>query len=212
MRLRSSLGEDEPFPVEFFFRSGDAFMPFERYALELCRGSVLDLGAGVGPHALALQDRGFDVLAVETCRDLVAIQKERGVRRSVCADFRYWSRGGFDTVLMLMNGLGPLGTLDGLSRYLQRAPQFLAPGGQLLVDSAEALPEPGAVSLTWPPAGGYPGQAWIEISYGEAVGRPFRELYLDLATLRRAAAVAGWRLEIPFEGEQGSYVARLTRP
>jgi len=30
--------------------------------------------------------------------------------------------------------------------------------------------------------------------------------------LRRAAAVAGWRLEIPFEGEQGSYVARLTRP
>ncbi|MDX1578368.1 MAG: hypothetical protein R3266_07780, partial [Gemmatimonadota bacterium] len=37
LRLRSSLGEDEDFPVEIFFRS-EGFFPFERFALELCRG------------------------------------------------------------------------------------------------------------------------------------------------------------------------------
>ena len=129
LRLRSSLGEDEILPVEFFFRTGDALLSFERYALALCRGRVLDLGAGAGPHTLALQAAGLSVVAVEISSVLVRLQRRRGVHTSVCADFRYWWRSGFDTVLMLMNGLGPVGTLRGLDRFLSHARRFLAPGG-----------------------------------------------------------------------------------
>lgn len=211
LHIRSSLGEDEDLPAAVFFRAGDDLFSFERYALDLCRGTVLDLGAGTGVHALELQRAGTPVVAVEVCRGLAAIQRERGVRNVVAADFRHWWRPGFDTVLMLMNGLGPCGTLAGLDRFLRHAPRFLAPGGQILADAGAAIRDPVAVLHDWPPPGGYPGQAWIELSYGDFVGRPFRELYIDADTLRERAEAAGWRFEIAYEEGEGQYLTRLTR-
>lgn len=210
LRLRSTLGEDEAIPIEFFLRTYDHMLEFERYALELARGRVLDLGAGAGPHSLALQDLGYEVLALDVCRDLTRLQRARGVERAICADFRYWSSPTFDTVLMLMNGLGPTATLDGLARFLRHAPRYLAPGGQLILDAAEAIPAGQPTSDPWPPVGDYAGQAWIELTYGTLVGRPFRELYVDIDTLGRHAVEAGWRFEIAFEGEEGAFLARLT--
>ena len=221
LRLRSSLGEDEALPVGFFFRTPGELMDFERYALELCRGRVLDLGAGAGPHTLALQSIGRRVVAVEGSADVARLLRARGATHVVHADFRYWWRPGFDTVLMLMNGLGPVGTLAGLDRFLVHAPRFLAPGGQLLVDGAEAAPSrpsraAAAASRSpappWPPAGAYPGEAWIELSHAGRVGRPFRELYIDPETLARHATHAGWRPDVVFEGGDDAYLARLTMP
>ena len=208
-RLRSSLGEDETLPAAVFFRAGDDLFPWERYALELARGDVLDLGAGTGVHALELQARGLDVLAVENQADLVRILVERGVRRVERADFRLWAGARADTVLMLMNGLGPTGTLAGLDRFLRHAFALVAPGGQLLVDIAEALPEPGPAPVDLPRTGAYAGEAWIELSFGGRVGRPFRELYLDYETLARHARDASWAAAVAFDDGAGGFLARL---
>lgn len=210
MRVRSSLGEDEMLPAGIFFRAGDGLFPWERYALELARGEVLDLGAGGGVHALELQAMGLDVLAVENQPDLVRMLGERGVRRVTRADFRLWSGARGDTVLMLMNGVGPAGTLAGLDRLLRHALGLVAPGGQLLVDIAEALPEPGAAPFDLPRTGPYAGEAWIELSFEGRVGRPFRELYVDYETLARRARDAGWSPGVAFEGGDGAFLARLT--
>ncbi|MCY3700092.1 MAG: class I SAM-dependent methyltransferase [Gemmatimonadetes bacterium] len=187
-------------------------MDFERQAVELCRGRVLDLGAGAGPHTLALEALGFSVVAVEGSAEVARLLRQRGAASVLHADFRHWWRPGFDTVLMLMNGLGPVGTVAGLDRFLAHAHRFLSPGGQILVDGAEAVLRGPTATAGWPPAGGYPGQAWIELSHAGRVGRPFRELYIDPETLTRHAARAGWRLEVAFEGGDGVYLARLTRP
>lgn len=211
IRLRSSLGEDEVLPAAVFFR--DDFFPFEDYALDLARGHVLDLGAGVGPHALELQRRGLDILAVENCGPLVDIMTERGVKRAIRRDFRWWRGPRFDTALMLMNGVGPTGTLPGLRRFLASAGRFLASGGQLLVDSAAAVPEPAGdgAAVRWPDAGEYPGQAWIDLEFDGVRGRPFRELYTDVDTLRAVATDVGWTTEVAFEAE-GAFLLRLTGP
>jgi hypothetical protein len=138
--------------------------------------------------------------------------RERGVRRTLRADFRWWRGHRFDTVLMLMNGIGPTATLDGLDLFLCHARAFVADGGQLLIDSAEAAPEPaieGSSKQTWPDSGGYRGQAWIDLEFAGRRGRPFRELYTDADTLQERAVGAGWTPEIAFE-EDGAFLVRLT--
>jgi SAM-dependent methyltransferase len=56
---------------------GDLKAAFARGAAEIAalplpaRGIAVDLGAGLGPHALALAERGYDVLALDNCQVLL---------------------------------------------------------------------------------------------------------------------------------------------
>lgn len=214
LTLRSSLGELDELPAALFFRRPADFFPFETYALELCRGRTLDAGAGTGIHSLELQARGMEVTALELLPELIEIQRGRGVRRWICADLKTWAGERYDTVLMLMNGIGPVGTLTGLDAFLVHAHRLVAPGGQVLVDSGEAI-RCGKVdprdAARWPPTdSGYPGEAWIELEYAGQWGAPFRELYVDMHTLAAHAERSSWNCDVVFEAEAGGYLARLT--
>jgi len=216
--LHSNLGEHDDLPVEVFFRTPDEFFAFERYALELCHGRVLDAGAGTGVHSLELMARGFDVTAIDIVPEAVQVMRDRGVGKVRETDMFELSGETYDTILMLMNGAGPVETLQGLDRFLGHARRFLAPGGQLLVDSAEVSRVGGEPSnenlfMTWPdepaPPDAYPGEAWIRLEYEGEVAPPFRELYVGASVLRERASAAGWTCDLAFEGEYDSYLARL---
>ena len=215
--VHSSLGECDKLPVAVFFRGPDDFFPFERAALALCRGRILDAGAGTGVHALELQRLGFEVRAIDVLPEAVAIMDERGVIEPKCADLFELEGERFDTLLMLMNGVGPVGTLEGLRRFFDAAGRLLLPGGQILLDSGEAIvaePPAGAPRWEWPEptADGYAGEAWIRLEYRGEVGAPFRELYVDAETLAARVERVGWRCEIAFTDEAGAYLARLRPP
>ena len=215
--VHSDLGEREELPVALFFRGPDELFPFERAALELCRGRVLDIGAGTGVHSLYLQERGHDVVAIDVLPEAVDIMRRRGVKdarligiHEALAD---WTDERFDTVLMMMNGIGILGTLDGLDDFLSRVPRLLAPEGQILLDSGPAriVGEPDDAAEVAPvDERRYPGEAQITLEYRGEVGPPFRELYADPDTLTDRAEAAGWRVEIVYREGHGGYVARLT--
>ena len=59
LRVFSPQFEEDEMPVAMLFRTEAEMPPLERKALELCRGRVLDVGAGAGCHSLALQERGM---------------------------------------------------------------------------------------------------------------------------------------------------------
>src|SRR3954470_3167054 len=65
-------------PVSATF-AGEPFHPLEQLALDRATGRVLDVGAGVGRHSLALQSRLPQVTAIEIEPELVSIMSERGV-------------------------------------------------------------------------------------------------------------------------------------
>ena len=207
--------ERDEVPVSYFFRGWGQFPSAERLALDLCRGRVLDVGAGSGCHSLALQERGLDVVAIEVLPALVEILRERGVRDARQATWMDVDAGQFDTVLMMMNGLGLAETLTGLREFLGAVRRLLKTGGQILADSTDVrvrMDREAARNGTLERADGrYVGELHFQLEFEGHKGPPFGQLYVDPGTLKRYAVEAGWRCNIAAgPDEYGHYLAQLT--
>ncbi len=203
--VRDEDGEEERTPARVFFREPDEFSALDEAALALCRGRVLDVGAGAGCHSLALQARSIAVTALDVAPDAVEVMRQRGILDARCGDVFTFAGERFDTLLMLMNGIGLVGTLDGLDRFLADAPRLLTDGGQMLLDSFD----PGPPDPAQP--GQYAGEMRFQLEYRGVCGAYYPFVFLDFETLRRHAEEAGWRCESIWQEEEGHYLARLAR-
>jgi SAM-dependent methyltransferase len=203
--VRDEDDEEERTPARVFFRGPEEFSALEEAALELCRGRVLDAGAGAGCHSLVLQGRGLAVVAMDVAPEAVEVMRRRGVADARCADIFTLEGERFDTLLLMMNGIGLVGTLLGLDRFLREALRLLAPGGQILLDSFDT-----GVSDPDRP-GRYAGEMRFRLEYAGMCGAVYEFVFLDFDTLRRHAERAGWRAESIWQEDEGHYLARLTR-
>ena len=211
LRVRTDLGTTEEWPAALFFRTHDQFPEIERHALDLCGARVIDVGAGAGPHALELRRRGHDVLAVESIPEIAAILAERGLDRVTVASLGDLPPGSADTVLMLMNGLGLAGTLEGLVPLLRSAARLLASGGRLVADSTDPrhFLELDDGEPIVGQDGRYGGEVQFQLEFRGRRGQPFPFLYVDVETLRNQALRAGLRLEETRPFDDGTYLAIL---
>ncbi|MFK7970203.1 MAG: class I SAM-dependent methyltransferase [Bacteroidia bacterium] len=208
--VRNSVQEDERLEASLFFRAPDQSMRVERELLERCKGKVLDIGAGAGVHALYLQEKGMDVTALDVSEEAVAVMRELGLEKAFCADVYEWDKGPYDTLLMLMNGIGIAGTLDGLSQFLNKAKSLLAPGGSILLESTDVMyaftEEDGSFKV---PGEHYYGQVTYQMSFDGKEGAPYPWLFVDPATLSMMAEAAGFRCNILYQSEDHNYAAEL---
>ncbi|WKN42564.1 class I SAM-dependent methyltransferase [Tunicatimonas pelagia] len=204
--VHTSYGTREEMPTAWFFRSPRNFPDLEQYALSLCQGSVLDIGAGVGSHALALQQQGFDITAIEASARATTIMTDRGVQQVQNINYRDYSGSQVDTMLMLMNGIGLVENLTGLSDFLQWAKHHLRPGGQLLFDSSDIAY---LFQSTDFPEDYYYGEVQFQYEYREQYGEWFSWLYVDEQTLKRVAESCGWGCHTLFDDGSNQYLFRL---
>lgn len=196
-------------PLRVYFRSLAQMPDLERIALEACRGHVLDIGAGAGSHALALQQRGFRVAALDCSPGATAVMRDRGIRQVVMADVFTYESDRYDTLLLLMNGLGIAGDLQGLLQLLTHSHKLLQPGGQILADSSDL--EYLYDETTPKPTDRYYGIINCRYEYKGQFTPWFNWLYVDQATLRDVAARAGFSMDVVFAQEDGQYLALLAR-
>jgi SAM-dependent methyltransferase len=217
--IGSEIWEDEVTPVAAFYRPLVEPLPeLERRALDLCRGRVLDLGAGAGRHALDLQRAGHSVVAVDLLPEAVEIMHERGVAEVLRGDLHTLGDltvQRFDTVLMLMHGLGSVGDLRGLGRLLESLPARLADKGRLICDSADlaaVLGEEAPESLEeLRTPGRYIGEVEFTLSYRGHQGPAYPWLFADPAALAALAGAAGFDCRIEARGERSAFLAVVTR-
>lgn len=107
LRVFSSQFDEDEIPVEQLFRSLHDMPDIEQRALAMARGKILDVGAGSGCHALALQKMGKEVTAIDISELSVEVMRERGVEDARAVDLydeHFVER--YDTILLLMNGSG----------------------------------------------------------------------------------------------------------
>ena len=121
--------------------------------------------------------------------------------------------GKYDTILMLMNGIGIVGTLERMPKFFRQLDIILAPGGQVLCDSSDISyvfeDETGMIDI--PEDMGYYGEHSFQMQYKDTIGEPFDWLYIDAETLREQAAKNGYTVEVVAEGEHYDYLARITK-
>ena len=213
LRVFSPQFDEDELPVAALFRTEERMPKLERTALDLCRGRVLDVGAGAGCHSLALQQKGLDVTAIDISPLSVEVMRCRGVKSAVAADlFDETFAGCYDTVLMLMNGSGIIGRLERMPLFFRRMKQLLAAGGQVLMDSSDLRyvfeNEDGSWDIDL--NAGYYGELEYQMQYQKVKGESFDWLYVDFDTLAFHAQANGFRAELMEEGGHYDYLARLS--
>jgi SAM-dependent methyltransferase len=203
---------EEQLPVSYFFRDFRQMPLWEKKVLKECRGSILDVGAGAGSHALYLQKKGLDVTAIDISPGGVECMNKRGIRKAFVQDFFTYMDEKFDTILLLMNGTGMAGTISNLPNLLTHAASLLNPGGNIYLESTDILYmfEDEDVSAMIDLAGKYYGEITYKLQYKDFIGEPFPWLFVDFDNLSQAAEQAGLHCECFFAGKTNNYIAQLS--
>jgi cyclopropane fatty-acyl-phospholipid synthase-like methyltransferase len=208
----TNISEADEMSVEYLFRNYNKMPKLEKKALQLAKGKVLDVGCGAGSHALFLQEKEFDVTAIDISANAIKACGLRGLKNAKIRDILDMENERFDTILLLMNGTGIFGTLAETSKYLQKLKSLLSADGQILIDSSDIIymfdeDEDGSYLV---PADGYYGELTFTISYKNETGETFPWLYMDYNTLQNAAHANGLQCELVQEGKHYDYLAKLT--
>lgn len=212
LRVLSSMFYEDEIPVATLFRNF-ADMPIqEQRAIELCRGRVLDVGAGSGCHSIVIKERGLEVVAIDISELSVEVMKERGIDARNINFFDATFNEKFDTILLAMNGIGIVGKTERLPHFFRSIKRLLAPGGQVLLDSSDIryvfMDEDGVMDIDL--ATGYYGEIDYKMRYKNINGEPFDWLYIDFDTLSMYAEEHGFTCDKCIDGEHYDYLARIT--
>ena len=212
LRVLSSMFYEDEIPVATLFRDFGEMPVQEQKAIELCRGKVLDVGAGSGCHSIILKEQGLEVVAIDISELSVEVMKERGINARNINFFDETFTEKFDTILFAMNGIGIVGKTDRLPNFFRSIKRLLAPGGQVLLDSSDIryifMDEDGGMDIDL--AAGYYGEIDYKMRYKNITSEPFDWLYIDFDTLSMYAEEHGFNCEKCIDGEHYDYLARIT--
>lgn len=205
--------DDDTIDTGYLFRTYKQMPALEKKAMSLCSGSILDVGACAGTHSVYLQDKGFEVTSIETSALCCEVLRSRNLRNVIHQDIYKFSNPKFDTILMLMNGTGIAGTLDGLDILFHHLKTLLNPEGQILIDSSDLIylfeQEDGSAMIDVS-ANNYYGQLTFQTEYKGFTSQPFPWLYADLSNLGNAVEKNQLRIKKVFKGQHYDYLAQIT--
>ncbi|MFY7972339.1 MAG: class I SAM-dependent methyltransferase [Flavobacteriales bacterium] len=199
------------YQADVFLRSYRQLLAWEKTALKLAKGSVLDVGAGAGTHSLILQKRNFDVTAIEISPLCSEVMRERGVQQVINENVFNLKGIEYNTILLMMNGLGMAGTEAETLRLFKHLKRLLAKGGQIIGDSTDILYARMNAMANFESNGKFYGEVEFQLSYKNKKGTPFHWLYLDPVLLAELSDKAGLKAEIIHRDKDFHYLARLTR-
>jgi SAM-dependent methyltransferase len=182
------------------FLAGFQYWPSsERQAMRYVRGRVVDVGCGAGRVALYLQQRGFDVVGLDSSPLAARTARMRGVKETWCAPIERLtlSIGTFDTIVLFGNNFGIFGSPDRLRSVLTDWSARMAPGARILAQStnpysggAPALDR--SYYLRNKERGLMPGQCRLRVRYHSLATPWFGWLFVSRNEMRLLLRGTGW--------------------
>ncbi|MCB0478890.1 MAG: methyltransferase domain-containing protein [Crocinitomicaceae bacterium] len=210
--VHSDLCNPDILPKETLFRPEFMLFEVEEVALKHLNGRVLDVGSGFGSISQIVKSKGFEVEGIDTSQGAVDYQEEIGLKAK-CVDFFEFEGENYDTILMMMNGIGIVGTMRRMPEFFQKLDQLLSPNGKALIDSSDIAylyeNEDGSIYVNLDQD--YYGEMKYQMQYKENYGEWFDWLYIDFETLSKLADENGFTATQLFEDNNNHYLAELKR-
>lgn len=189
--VASDLCDDDVIPVKHFFRNYDEMNLIEQKALSMCSGKILDVGAAAGCHSKYLLPN-FDVTALEISSGAIAYLKSQKIN-CVQSEIQHFNSSKFDTLLLLMNGIGIAGTIENLPSFLLHLKSLLNESGKIICDSTDInylyQNEDGSFDINL--NANYYGEMQFSMSYQDHQTDWFNWLYVDYDNLASCCEKVG---------------------
>ncbi|MCO5268843.1 MAG: class I SAM-dependent methyltransferase [Brumimicrobium sp.] len=192
--VSSNLMEDDVIPIDYLFRGFTSFPKLEKLAIKNCVGHVLDIGAAAGPHAKHLASQGYEVTTVEVSQGAHTYLKETLPQaHHYLSPILNFNHGKYDTILLLMNGIGIAGTLVQITPFLRHLSGLLTPNGKILCESTDVkyFYEDDEGGTWFDLNAQYYGEFKFNMHYKEIESGWFDWIYLDAENFKKCAKDAG---------------------
>lgn len=207
----TNLTDEDDVPLSYFFRDFEKMPSIEKKALELARGKILDVGCGTGSHSLYLQNLcNHNVTSLDVSEGAIYVAEKRGVKKTKHISIWDFEETGFDTILLLMNGMGIGKTIAELPKLLKHLKKLIATEGKILVDSSDLiyLFDEEDIAL-WKKDKTYYGEVDFGIRF-QGKSEEFPWLYIDPKTLEEVSKSCGFQFKIIEQGENFDFLAQLS--
>jgi SAM-dependent methyltransferase len=188
----------------------------EKRAMRFVRGRVLDVGCGGGRVCLHLQERGLDVVGIDSSPGAIEVCRQRGVRdaRVLTVETLDGSLGRFDTVVLLGQGFGMLSSRRRAPRILAKLASLTTPTARIVAETFDAHTLEDPVQRRYRERnvhrGRMPGQLRVRVRYRDLSTPWFDWLQVSPRELEELLDGTAWRLTRTL-GEGPSYIAIIDR-
>lgn len=199
--------------VADYFIDPTTWSDVDRWVLKQVTGATLDVGCGVGRHAMVLRDSGIEVTGIDASAGAASVCQARGMTAYQASvedlDGRF---GTFDTFLMLGNNLGLLGSRELAPEVFGKLATVARPGAILLGTSTDPHQTSNQLHLAYHErnarSGRMPGQLRQRVRY-HAIATPwFDYLFLSARELSEITGATRWKIEDTMSTD-GEWAARL---
>ena len=208
--VESDLCDDDVIATNYLFRTYEEMPEIERVALSKASGKVLDIGACAGCHSNYLKSKNIDVTALDKSEGACSFLNSVNIK-TVFSDILSYNENKFETILLLMNGLGLAENLAKLPNFLSHLKSLLKPNGKIICDSSDIKylyeDDEGAIWIDLNSS--YYGEMKFNMKYKDSESGWFDWLYVDQETLSETCNSIGLECKIIFEGENHHYLAEL---
>jgi len=191
----------------------------ERKGIRFAHGRrALDVGCGAGRVALHLQEKGFDVTAIDNSPLVVKTAKARGVQDARVLAFEQIARfkpDTFDTVAMFGNNFGLFGSRARAKRLLKQLHRITREGAVLLAQSLDPHQTREPAHLAYQRRnrlrGRLAGQIRIRIRFNQFVGPWLDYLLVSPAEMSSVVDGTGWEVDRFLTEDGPRYVGVIRR-
>ncbi len=200
-----------------YFSEYEDWDPLDRKAMEFVKGRVLDIGCGAGRHSLYLQNKGFDVLGIDSSPRAIKVCKLRGLKKTRVMPIEElnFKPNSFDTVIMMGSNFGLFGGFKKAKRILKKLHRMTSKNGLIIANTRDtyktSIPDHLEYHKFNRQRGRMAGQLRLRIRFRKYVGRWFDYLIVSKKEMEEILKGTGWKIREFIDTDNSAYTAAIEK-